>query len=1090
MVQVHNPPPEDDVPDAGEKGKKGKKGKGKGKAAHAQNNPYRDSPNPFIPSLHAIVGDDWGRSDKDKLKAKEKAPPPKKAGKNDEPVEEDVNEFSLNAQSQSLDLTSPSGKYRMDLGNPGSHLIVRHLVDIKAQLESAVKNGLFKNVALSIKDVLVNGRPSNVDKVLNMKYVTEGMVSMNVVTPSVLLAAQPSSMSDQSIDWMVASLQNKSASEIWKISVLQVACSRFYFTWEQILELVDVFDPEMSATERIAAAEMLYARCTNPLLFWSQGLPLMPPQQQIAVKSTLGDCGALNIQNPAGRYMLNLSRSLDSWQSAKVLVHAQSLALSGQIAVKSTLGDYRALNIQNPAGRYMLNLSRSLDRDAEEARADMVGWFFTELRKIRRTYHHEIQELRNENLPFGQLRSQLPPPKKLKGRVVAAKEPEHHGEGRRIMNMRLVHLVRSDSPTRAKKADKLVKVADMTKQLEEQSAQEAQAEVAVAEAVSEAIKSTADANGEASSSGRPLSGVPQQPVLADGEAPSSLGSLWWQNLGFAGAAVLKKAAAAAKAKAAAIATAKAAGGGVIATAAAIAAVKAGKDAKGGSARPGKPPPVLAREHPQERTELHMSPQNLERAEELAVMLLQIPGNKEVSQVLAKFAPRHHLTLTLTLYITPPLQIPSIKEVPQVLAKFASRHHLTLTLILYIAPLADPQHQGSAPSPSQIPSIKEVPQVLAKFASRHHLTLTLTFILHISPSLQIPRMKEVSQVLIPSIKEVSQVLAKFAPRHMARVLHAFIRLDPKSGAKAAAALVECLTPVHAVIYVFDMYDTVLPLLTNEVRSAILSALNPKVSRQLASVQADVNASAIRRARQVRVLLQTFGADTYLSCEQLRQMLKSLRFGQDRITAMVALWSRIVDRDSIFDTFLKLHESHQRLGHWHCWTTLGRPYGLTFYFDLTEPEQKEIAKEVVKLAVKATAQAKIANKNKGLTQVVQHLNGLMGNGFAMSVPEDDKLWNMIESSYNSLEFTFKRSAEQEVDRLASSALSIQRIWRFIARARQAINTLHKKSAEAGYLNLGIPRPMSFPQIEGDMEQLTAQAPEKSARELSAPELTLQP
>ena len=35
--------------------------------------------------------------------------------------------------------------------------------------------------------------------------------------------------------------------------------------------------------------------------------------------------------------------------------------------------------------------------------------------------------------------------------------------------------------------------------------------------------------------------------------------------------------------------------------------------------------------------------------------------------------------------------------------------------------------------------------------------------------------------------------------------------------------------------------------------------------------------------------------------------------------------------------------QRLGQWHVWTTLGRPQGLHFFLDLTDPEQKDVAKE---------------------------------------------------------------------------------------------------------------------------------------------------
>lgn len=45
------------------------------------------------------------------------------------------------------------------------------------------------------------------------------------------------------------------------------------------LQLLDLFDPEMATSERLRAAEMLYARCSNPLHFWERAVPLLPPLQ-------------------------------------------------------------------------------------------------------------------------------------------------------------------------------------------------------------------------------------------------------------------------------------------------------------------------------------------------------------------------------------------------------------------------------------------------------------------------------------------------------------------------------------------------------------------------------------------------------------------------------------------------------------------------------------------------------------------------------------------------------------------------------------------------------------------------------------------
>lgn len=59
--------------------------------------------------------------------------------------------------------------------------------------------------------------------------------------------------------------------------------------------------------------------------------------------------------------------------------------------------------------------------------------------------------------------------------------------------------------------------------------------------------------------------------------------------------------------------------------------------------------------------------------------------------------------------------------------------------------------------------------------------------------------------------------------------------------------------------------------------------------------------------------------------------------------------------------------QRLGFWHVWNTIQSPTGLHFYLDLEEPEQKDIAKDVVKMGCKATMAAKAQNSAQGLSQV---------------------------------------------------------------------------------------------------------------------------
>ena len=119
--------------------------------------------------------------------------------------------------------------------------------------------------------------------------------------------------------------------------------------------------------------------------------------------------------------------------------------------------------------------------------------------------------------------------------------------------------------------------------------------------------------------------------------------------------------------------------------------------------------------------------------------------------------------------------------------------------------------------------------------------------------------------------------------------------------------------------------------------------------------------------------------------------------------------------------------QRLGQWHVWTTLGRPQGLHFFLDLTNPEQKDVAKEIVKLAIKASVGAKAAAKAAGVTASPQHLLNLRGNGCAISLPEDDKMWTMAENSYQTLEFDYAPTNEQLDAMKLRVAVTILRSWR---------------------------------------------------------------
>lgn len=60
--------------------------------------------------------------------------------------------------------------------------------------------------------------------------------------------------------------------------------------------------------------------------------------------------------------------------------------------------------------------------------------------------------------------------------------------------------------------------------------------------------------------------------------------------------------------------------------------------------------------------------------------------------------------------------------------------------------------------------------------------------------------------------------------------------------------------------------------------------------------------------------------------------------------------------------------QRLGYWHVWSTLGDAHGLHFSLDLSDPEQKEVARDIVKTAAKESARARAEARAKGVSAQV--------------------------------------------------------------------------------------------------------------------------
>ena len=56
-------------------------------------------------------------------------------------------------------------------------------------------------------------------------------------------------------------------------------------------------------------------------------------------------------------------------------------------------------------------------------------------------------------------------------------------------------------------------------------------------------------------------------------------------------------------------------------------------------------------------------------------------------------------------------------------------------------------------------------------------------------------------------------------------------------------------VHTFRLVYPMYDQILPILPADLRRQLLAACRPELLRHFAALQAEVNALAIKRARQV-------------------------------------------------------------------------------------------------------------------------------------------------------------------------------------------------------------------------------------------------
>jgi hypothetical protein len=314
-------------------------------------------------------------------------------------------------------------------------------------------------------------------------------------------------------------------------------------------------------------------------------------------------------------------------------------------------------------------------------------------------------------------------------------------------------------------------------------------------------------------------------------------------------------------------------------------------------------------------------------------------------------------------------------------------------------------------------------------------------------------------------------------------------DMPCGPHAAARLLEALSPVTAARLLLEPpLDTSDALLPAPVRARVLQLLPAPARANVHAAAAAVAAAASVRSAADLAALREFAWGRCVTARQLVAVLAALPPGapEDRCSAVVTLWSRVVDRGSMVEVFEALSGAEQlelmrRLGPYLVWSTLARPEGLHFRWvgqddgvqpwrlhaalrlstgrpplqrkhqaapplpwraaqrlDLTQPEQRDVARDVVKVgwwgrrwrgtahshsaAAALLASAACAHRlpagprqvavRKSMTEKartgvrVRQLLALTAEGKALADPEDEKLWLSLESKHRLLEFDYAR------------------------------------------------------------------------------------
>lgn len=855
--------------------------------------------------------------------------------------------------SQQLDLTSPAGDYRLNAAHPASWIAIKHLLALNEQVADAASQGLLKDVQFSIKEVVINGKPSKMEKLSSLTYeeLPQGYIEFTVVCPSVLNASDQAPISDQVVEWLADSLADRSSSELWKLSVVKAATNSFYFSYEQTLALSEIFDSDMQTNERLKSGELFYAKCVQPievrrtmsqsalciptllitsyfLQYWLEVMPLQPPRQITLMVESLADLAAFDKNNPTGRYLLNLSRQLDriiarrlqdaaslegSHRLSPFFFNWRNATLNGSPLSRDGLKNLRSYTIPDTGSlRFDYVSYRVPEKDAEVCDEEDVDQLVRDLRSILIAFDLGRLRVRSEYLPFQQRASLIREAKQREAMMKSIRVP-HRGS-----------LAQSDASNQSSNQVKQVSETDADVALPPQRSRMLLSHIAK-ELKAERARAKAG--------------------KVDPTDTSSLS--WWQQAGFnAGSSLLKQH---------------------------NELVKAREEKMEAIRRrlvSSTPLPTAAT--PVE-VKVDASKAGKDKGDKKAVKEDKKKGGKEDKG-----------------------DKKAVKEDKG--EKKKDKEALPPPHLRTQSDFADPWAESQA---------KELAMIL---------------------------------LLANDIKDVQLLLSKFSAKHIARVCRFLVQVDPKTGVNICRAMLEALPPVAAARLLYSNYDQgATQLLPTNIRLAILAACPPEMIKHLTAVNAELETLAVTRARSIRVTLQCFAAYKAVSCNGLSRVLSMLRNEQDRCSAFVCFWSRIADRQNIPAVYqlLKPDEQRQvmnRLGHWHVWSTLQNPENLHFFLELTDPEQKEIAKLVIKQGIKLSVQAKAAAKAAGLISSPAHLLRLFGNGFPLVASEEDSLWRMIENSYTTVEFDFRPTNEQLESAREHSALTIQRQWRQIRAARE--------------------------------------------------------